>query len=384
MDEETETRLLDHWVSMYQAFEYAYRAVYVENAVQKKNKAHVDNAHTEPKNTHVNTVLHQPAAKWCIVLCLDAMVSTALTDDVNDQNAASKWKKHMRNRIFNQHEVFRTCVFQPKPKHQAPPKIEYKVAYASLSLPGLYCPQPGYYLPCPLDISASNLVTSDGQQCNNSSEENLASLGFPSSEQTYHPVLPGDFLTFSRPAHICISLLHPRYPFVTSSTPPAMNPTKRSAQDHFRQASVGSGSNSALAVLKQHIVAAAAVATGAPLNPASTAATSSSASSSSSSLSSDKNNESTSRSSSSTGGTRKRTLETDAPLSVVTVAAFVAVVPPLPLMPTATVPDWVPAPWQPMPGHPHPFAGLPLTLFPGMPPPAPLHMGHGVAAPKVS
>ena len=75
-------------------------------------------------------------------------------------------------------------------------------------------------------------------------------------------------------------------------------------------------------------------------------------------------------------------LETEPPPSTAVVA--VAAEPPLPLMPTDTAPDWLPPPWQPMPGHPHPFAGLPQSMFPGVPPPGPLHMGHGAAAPKVT
>ena len=376
MDAETETTLLKNWVSIYEEFELSYRGVYVEILDGKKKKAHVDYAHHEPTNNHVNSaVLHEPQAKWCIILCLDAMLSTALTQNVNDQNGV------FERRTFNQHEVLRMCIFQPKPKRQAPPVVNYAVEYASMALPGLYCPQPGYYLPC--HVSASNLVSSDGPGSNSSSEENPPSLGFPSLVPPYHPVVPGD-LPFSQPVRIFVPPPHHRYPSVSSLHPSSLNPITGSAQDHFRQASVGSSSNSALAVLKQHIVAAAStVATGAPQNPVQTATTSSSStSSSSSSFLSDKNKDS-SRSSSGTGGTRKRTLETEPPPPAAAAVA-VSAAPPLPLMPTATVPDWVPAPWQPMPGHPHPFAGLPLTNFPGMPLPPPVHMGQGAAIPKVT
>ena len=55
-----------------------------------------------------------------------------------------------------------------------------------------------------------------------------------------------------------------------------------------------------------------------------------------------------------------------------------------PMKPTDEVPAWVPPPWRPMPGHPHPFAALHLSIFPTMTPPPPLHMGKGPAhAPKV-
>ena len=357
MDGEAE-KLLTQWVSIYDEFEAAYRTVYVENVEKKKRKAHVDYAHNERTNNHINSaVLHEPQAKWCIVLCLDAMISTALTENVNDQTSVA-----VARRTFNQHEALRNCIFNadannPKPKRQTPSMIDYAAVYASMTLPGLYMPQPGYYLPCPSMYPPAPVFTSGG----NSSDGHLLSpVGIPSIVPLSQPVLPGD-LSFSQTIHIFIPLPHHLH-----LHPSALKPAVGSTQDHFRHVSTGSSSNSALGILKQRIVAAAAVATSAPQNPTAAAAVVSSSGSSSSS--------------SSAGNTRKRALDMEAPRTPIAVSTA----PPPPLMPTEVVPDWVPAPWQPMPGHPHPFAGLPLSLFPGMPPPAPLHMGHGAMVPKVT
>lgn len=199
MEGEAETKLLNHWVSIYEEFESAYRTVYVENVEKKKRKAHVDYAHHEPNNNHVNAaVLHEPQAKWCIVLCLDAMLSTALTENVNDQTSVA-----VARRTFNQHEALRNCIFntnadEPKPKRQVPVVIDYAVVYASMALPGLYMPQPGYYLPCPSMYPPAPVFASGGQGgASSSSDGLLPSLGLSSHVPLSQPVLPGDLTPFS-------------------------------------------------------------------------------------------------------------------------------------------------------------------------------------------
>ena len=190
MDGEAETKLLNHWVLIYEEFERTYHAVYVENIEKKKKKAHVDFAHTEPINNHLNAaVLHEPQAKWCIVLCLDAMLSTALAENVNDQTSVA-----VGRRTFNQHEVLRTSIFNtnadvPKPKRGAAAVIDYGVVYGNVALPGLYMPQPGYYLPCP---SVYPPASSGGHEGVGSSDGPLPPLSFPSIAPQSHPILPGD------------------------------------------------------------------------------------------------------------------------------------------------------------------------------------------------
>ena len=199
-------KLLQHWVSIYEEFETAYRTVYVENVEKKKRKAHVDYAHHEASNNHVNAaVLHEPQAKWCIVLCLDAMISTALTENVNDQTSVA-----VARRTFNQHEALRNSIFNtdvnnPKPKRQSPVIIDYTAVYASMALPGLYMPQPGYYLPCPSMYPPVPVFASGGSS--SSSDGSLLPLGIPSIVPLAQPVLPGDLPPLNPFLHVSLCLI---------------------------------------------------------------------------------------------------------------------------------------------------------------------------------
>ena len=211
MDDEAESKLLNHWVQIYEEFESAYRQIYVENVEKKKKKAHVDFAHNEPLNNHLNAaVLHEPQAKWCIVLCLDAMLSTALAVNVNDQTSVAAGR-----RTFNQHQALRTSILHPKPIRPAtPPVLEDVTLYDSMVLPGLYCPQPGYYVPCPSKnppvnppippTNAANPIPSGGQKnSSNPEEESLPSLGYSKPRgcfPTQSVLLPsGDLLSLPPP-----------------------------------------------------------------------------------------------------------------------------------------------------------------------------------------
>ena len=213
MEDDAETKLLKQWVSIYEEFELLYRTVFVKNVEKKKLKGHIDYAHNESSNNHVNAaVIHEPQAKWCIIFCLDAMISTVLTVNVNDQTTMAV------RRTFNQHEVLRNCIFQPIPKREPSP-VENDVDYATLILPGLYCPQPGYYLPCPTNIpprlylSASFFEANedDDQESIGGSEENVPSVAVQPLVPLYHPVVPAGDGILSTIVHIFspISQLYP-------------------------------------------------------------------------------------------------------------------------------------------------------------------------------
>jgi len=216
--------LLKHWVAIYEEFEEAYRTIYVENVEKKKRKAHVDYAHHEANNNHVNAaVLHEPQAKWCIVLCLDAMISTALAENVNDQTS-----NHVARRTFNQHEALRNSIFNtdvnnPKPKRQAPVNIDYAAVYASMSLPGLYMPQPGYYLPCPSMYPPAPFFASGASSSSSSSSSSSDGLplplGIPSHAPLSQPILPaGDLPLLSTHSYMYPSASsYPLVPFSLKS-----------------------------------------------------------------------------------------------------------------------------------------------------------------------
>ena len=394
MNNEEETKVLERWVQIYAQFERLFQALYVEKSDcgPKKRKAHIDNATVERINSH--NVLHEPMLKWCIILFLDATVSS--TDTTEN---AFMFQRSVARRHFNQHEVLLSCILDDKLKETKQPEIPASVAveipkeitYENLPLAGLYMPKPYHYPPHPSFYESTMHGTSYGGSSSSGSSSSSSmehpglclppSMGLMSQNLSQQMLMMMMMMpTSNQAANIHAGMQ--QFSQNLASLPfsqQMMMPTSNQPDNIHAGMQQFSQSLASLPFSQQMIMPTLSQPDNINAGMQQSSGKEGSCGGSSSG-------------SSGASGSRKRPMDAmmavdsmPPPLNVHSSSLPSMPLPmpaphPMPAAGASAIPTtdmhapWLPAPWQPMPGHPHPFAGLPLTMFTGyfsdIPPPA--------------